>query len=531
VTRYNVTCSTTVDTLSASTVSRIEGFATRVRFEQNQTLLEVLASCMDDGPIIDLIDSWMDSELQQYELQTVNNHLRYLKMLVLFHRDHIDSPDVPDTVVEYLVDLVTDTQSTTTRTSTTLNMLKLEDPFALARIRDKVVDGLLREQVEYINPYILQIQPGSTTASSQKVDGSHIEFGIRLRNWIELAMRFTNIPCRVQCSRELQMPETDNVDRVYVAKLVLRDGQYCRLINQDKTATSHQPLLLPLGRLLSAYLHVYISYCRPVTLDHPFVFCTRRGKKWLRPSRDLKLYLATTLGIPVHEVDPTGRFIHGSRAIMMAMFAIGVSFDQQKMHGFARLMRHSSTTNERFYSMWQHRALSNQSIDVFATLMQLDFQSTTLPHVAYVPVCLMEPPARVVSLLLSGLHSEMSSLNIKPCYGTRSIGTQTGDIPQEDGNQTDVQEVNVADTIPACQTCGLFVLELHGPFGSARRKKYFGRYYLACVSCHRTDEGRFSLHRCLWFPLGHRPIQKSKSNQPRNMSEIRAFIASKTTEV
>jgi hypothetical protein len=325
------------------------------------------------------------------------------------------------------------------------------------------------------------------------------------------------------------MPEVDGVDRAYVTKLVLREGQYCRLINQDKTAASHQPLLLPLGRLLSAYLHVYISYCRPVALDHPFVFCTRRGKKWLRPSRDLKLYLERTLGIPVHAVDPTGRFIHGSRSIMMALFAIGVAFDQQKMHGFARLMRHSSTTNERFYSMWQHRALSNQSIDVFATLMHLDFQSTTLPHTAYAPVCLKEPPASIVSLLLSGLHSEMSSRNIQPCYGTRSIGTQTGDLAEDDGAPSDRHEVNAADTRPACPTCGHFVLELYGPFGSARRKKYFGRYYLACLTCHRTEEGRFSLQRCLWYPLGYQPMQKSKSNQPRNMSEIRAFIGGKTS--
>ena len=101
------------------------------------------------------------------------------------------------------------------------------------------------------------------------------------------------------------------------------------------------------------------------------MFCTRRGAQWSRPSRDLNKYMHDTLAINVHDIDPTGRFIHGSRAIMMAVFAIGVGFDHQKMHGFARLLRHSSTTNERFYSIWQQRVLSNQSIDVFAQLTGL----------------------------------------------------------------------------------------------------------------------------------------------------------------
>ena len=528
LTRYNVACTTQTERLSPSTITRIDGFAARLRFDNDQTLLDVLA-LSDDGCIIDLLDAWLDSEVQQYELQTINNHLRYLRILVLFHQDHIDTPTVQDTVVEYIVDLVTDTQKTTTRTSTTLNILKLEDPFALARIRDKVVNGLLRDQVEYINPYLLRtLRTMSRTAS---MTPAHLDFGVRLRNWIELAMRFTNVPCRIQCSRELQMSSLDTEgDLAYVTKLVLREGQYCRLINQDKTASTHQPLLIPLGRLLSAYLHIYLKYFRPDTRDHTFVFCTRRGNKWRRPSRDLKEYLETTLAIPIHRVDPTGRFVHGSRAIMMAVFAIGVAFDQQKMHGFARLMRHSSTTNERFYSMWQQRALSNQSIDVFAQLMNLDFQGVTIPHAAYQPVALMEPPALIMTYFLDGLHSEVSSHNVQPCYGTRSIGTQTGNGPDLDESHgaCDRLDVDIAETIPPCTTCGRFVLELYGPFGSARRKKYFGRYYLACSTCHRNPEGRFMLHRCLWFPLGHTPMQKTNSNIPRNLQEIRTFIASRS---
>jgi len=511
--RYNPSRSTAVEKLSQSTIDRIIAFSESVVFENAQTLLQILALA-DDGVIMDLIDGWVDTELQMYEMQTVNNHVRYLKVLLLCQRDHIDLPCVDDVVIEYIVDLVVDTQATTTRASTTLNMLKLEDPFALAAIRDAVVNALLKEQVEYIHPYLLQHVLPSRHA------GAHVEFGIRLRNWLELVIRFTNIPCRIQCSRELQV--VDPTAMQYVSKLVLRDGQYCRLINQDKTSSTHQPLLIPLGRSISSYLYLYMTYCRPST-DHAFVFCTRRGTKWSRPSRDLKRYMEDVLHIPVHEVDPTGRFIHGSRSIMMAVFAIGVDFDQQKMHGFARLMRHSSTTNERFYSMWQQRALSNQSIDVFSALMGLDFDSVSLTPAEYKPVRLRDVPPRMLSVFMMEFGTQITQSNVVPCYGTKSIGTQTG-AEETVSPETALQEIDISDTQPCCRMCGLFSLELYGPFGSMRRKRYVGRYYLACSACHRNEDGRFNLPMCLWYPLGYTPVQKSHSSKPRNISQIHRFV-------
>jgi hypothetical protein len=506
--RYNPSRETVAEHLAPSTVSRIEAFHRTLRFEENQTLEQII-SLVDDGVIVELIDNWLDHQVELHSMQTVNNHVRHLKVLLMFLQEQIDSPDVKDYILEYIIDLVADTQTTTTRATTTLNMLKLEDPFALAAIRDLVVNALLKEQVEYIHPYMM---------SSIGTD-KHVDFGIRLRNWLELAIRFTNIPCRIQCTRELQMPDVTN--STYVAKLIAREGQLCRMVNNDKNSSSHQPLLLPLGRSLSVYLFFYMTHCRPDS-DHSFVFCTRRGTKWTRPSRDLKRYIEGTLEIPVHEIDPTGRFIHGSRAVMMAVFALGVHFDQQKMHGFARLMRHSSTTNERFYSMWQNRALSNQAIDVFSNVMGLDFTSETQTPAMYQPVRLREVPPQMMSVF----QQEFSpTSNIVPCYGTRSIGTQTGDErPAE--IESVLQEINVSDTQPRCVSCGLFTLELYGPFGSMRRKRYVGRYYLACNTCHRNEDGRFVLHKCLWYPIGYVPIQKSQSSRPRNMLDIQTYIES-----
>ena len=501
-TRYNTTRDSAAECFAPATVARVVAFRRALLFEGGRTLDQVL-SLVDDGVITETLDEWVDAELQLHSTQTVNNHVRYL-LLVL--RYLADTTVINALVVEYVADLVGETQSAATRGSTTLNMLKMEDPFALARIRDTVVNALLQEQVDYIDPYIAT-HLFDTPTHSEEV----LVFGVRLRNWLELAIRLTNIPCRIQCTRELRTVEHTGLD--YVSKLVLRDGQYCRLINQDKSATSHQPLFLPLGANLSAYLHIYLAYGRPPT-DHTYVFCTKKGAKWARPSRDLKIYLESVLGLDVHAIDPTGRFIHGSRALMMAVFAIGVHFDQQKMHGFARLLRHSSTTNERFYSMWQQRALSTQAIAAFADVFELP---VTRAHVPMTCVQLRTIPRAIAARI----DAQLQTPTVRPYWSTCSIGTQTGDMECSQGTQ---HELDVAATPPACVCCGQFSLQVFGPFGSMRRRKYAGRYYLACP-CQRNTDGRFDTKHCLWYPLGYTPLQKSQSSIPRNMDEIKQYIA------
>ena len=512
--RYNTT-RLAVEQLGDSTIARIEAFSVSLRFENDQTLTQVLE--MEECFLLDSIDVYVDADLETNSSQTTNNHLRYLKILLLFYNDHLDMSNVEDTVIEYITDLVADTQAATTRANTTLNMLKLEDPFALAQLRDELVNALLKEQVEHIHPYILNV-----ILNEELPTAKHVDFGVRLRNWLELAIRYTNIPCRIQCTRELKLE--NDLCQNYVCKLVLRENMFCRMINQDKVGSSHQPLLIPLGSMLSAYLHFYITRCRPDTADHGFVFCTRRGAKWIRPSQDLKIYIDTILGIPVHSLDPSGRFIHASRAIMMGVFAIGVEFDQQKMHGFARLLRHSSTTNEKYYSMWQHRALSNQAIDVFSDLMGIRDHATS-PS-GYIPVKLRDVPARMMHSFLREFGTSVTKMNVVPCYGTRSIGTQTIS-PSAACDVTDsntITEIELAETQPKCSVCGKFSLDVYGPFGAIRRKRYFGRYFLACA-CFLNGDGRFDLKKCLWYPLGCTPLQKSKSSRPRNMTEIQNFIA------
>jgi hypothetical protein len=523
--RYNPSRRTVSEALSASTVDRVVRFRDSMSFQvadDNVCTVDELITIDDEEKLIDLVDNWVDTEVRKYELQTVNNHVRYLHFLLQYFQQ-CGTENAPHLVeiVDYVCELVHNTQILTSRHTTTISVLKLEDPYSLVRVRDVVVNALLKEQVEYIDPFI--------TSYIQSANSTIETFGLRLRNWIELSIRFTNIPCRIQCTRELCMPSQDG--HSYVSKLVEREGQYCRLINQDKTKHSHQPLLLPIGSIISTYLSFYINECRPVANpDHNFVFVTKKGAKWRKPSKDLKMYLEDVLQVPVQTIDPTGRFVHSSRSIGMAAFAIGVQFDQSKMHGFARLMRHSSTTNEQFYSMWQQRHFSNLAVDTFVVAMGLDVSvssSTKSPDV-YRFVQLKRPPPIINRYCQQRMIDTFTAKNvIVPIYSTRSIGTQTGggDSIIDDSHKCN-NTIDVADTVPSCTSCGEMSLCVQGPFGSKRRKKYFGRYFLACTKCHkdRNDVSRFHLPSCLWYPLGYTPLQTTNSSRPRNMAEINQFI-------
>ena len=513
---YNPRKTVVKERLSESTVRRI------IQFEQVNSLgcpiSELLQSTNDEDTILNTIDLWIDGEMSKYEVQTVNNHVRYLSFLILFYTETYPVKD-SDNIIQYMNDIVHNVQLLTSKSASTLNVLKIEDPYALSAIRDRVVNALRIDQVEHIDPYIISV----INRGEQNVEDMYA-FGTRLRNWLELAIRFTNIPCRIQCTQDLRNTTYESYD--YVAKLICRsDNQYHRLINMDKTgSTTHQPISIPLGRTLSTYLYYYVTYFRPGDTD--YVFVTKNGSKWTKASRDLKTYLNNVLHIPVDEIDPTGRFIHASRSIMMAAFAIHVDFNTNRMHEFARLMRHSSTTSEHYYSIWQQKYASENAIHTFSRVFEVDIHTehTVLSTTKTSPVGLAMPSSIIRHHYLCQSCDDDNRYNK---YETRSVGTQTNDTMENVVSfEQKNKEIDIATTIPSCPSCKELTLDVYGPFGSKRRKWYYGRYYLACTKCHRDplDHTRFRLTECLWYPLGYTPKQKSKSTKPRNLEQIYEYI-------
>jgi hypothetical protein len=518
---YNPGKKSVKEKLSDSTIQRIVQFKNTMTFGDNKYDILGLLTENDEDMTLEMIDNWIDSDIRKYELQTVNNHVRYVNFVISYYAETRVDIQLNENIIHYVQELVHSTQLLTSRNTSTINLLKLEDPYALSTIRDLIVNGLLKEQVDYIDPYIIRY------INSPNPDSCKYDFGTRFRNWIELAIRFTNIPCRIQCTRDMRLPVHSSY--TYVSKLVRKNGQFHRLINQDKTRTSHQPLSLPLDSTLSVYLSMYIDHFRPCDTDSDYVFLTKKGAKWNRPSRDLKKYIECVLQIPIDEIDPTGRFIHASRSIMMASFAIRVAFDHNRMHEFARLMRHSSTTNEQYYSIWQQKHASDRAIDTFSTVFNLDMNTYTPPPIPEKARVALRLPGSIIRHYCHHQENDNSD-HVVPHYATRSIGTQTNSDTSSDPvvsiSSSDLNEVDIAGTIPSCLSCKSMSLCVYGPFGAKRRKKYYGRYYLACHNCHKdpSDTTRFHLPSCLWYPIGYTPLQKSQSAKPRNMETICAYI-------
>jgi hypothetical protein len=496
--------------LSASTIDRVVAFSEVARF--GELRFDELPFEDIDG-FAEVIHAWLDVEFVSFEKQTVNNHLRYLRYLVM----HRLGPGESD-ILNGLDDLVANVQRATTHQHVTTSVLNMYDPYSLAIIRDQVVAALQIKQRDVIDPFIVRHLQYKDTDTVHLVNFGALE----LRCWLEISMRFCNVPMRVQCSRELVEGVAIST---YVAKLVARDGQYCRLISQDKIADAHQPILLPLGRLLSSYLAFYLTFCRH-TSGNPYVFQSKRGNKWRHISRDLKRYL-TQINVPAEQIDPSGRFIHASRAIGIAAYAIQIDFDRYKLHGFATLLRHSSATSERFYSLWTHDMIVSRSIRHFSDAMGLDCGQPATAAKGYIALRLHDPPRILQLHLETVLVATVERYNAPTNYGVCSTGTQTEStqtdhVHIEQGNA--LLEFTPTSTVPNCEGCTI-PLQVYGPYGGQRRKRYFGRYFLACANCYLSPgSDRFQLHRCRWFPLGITPLTKSNSARPRNLPEIEAFI-------
>ena len=166
--------------------------------------------------------------------------------------------------------------------------------------------------------------------------------------------------------------------------------------------------------------------------------------------------------------------------------------------------------------MWQQRALANQAIDVSASLIQPDFRNTYTSPDADQSVHLQEAPPTLRVLCVQGLDTNRSQYNVVPYYSTRSIGIHTG-RGETPSIAQDRRELELAETIPSCEGCGLFMLVLHGPFGSVRWKK-------STPVLNRLP----SSSQVVLRNLGESPVRlyERRSSLPKRVSQTRSTMSS-----
>lgn len=463
----------------------------------------------------DNVDDWLDG-LYTSTIQplTITNRLRYLLWYAKFQLSNgSTTPDIP----EWLEAAVSSSQTTSTKSANDLVCIALLDPYSLVRIRDSVVTKLRERQRSVIDPFIQQYLRGD-----QGLD--LVSFGIdELRCWIELAMRFVSVPMRMQCSINLVEPGVDSSE--YVAKLVYKPtiGQYTRIIFQDKNGNTRQPTEVPLGRTITYYLGFYRIHCRPVQSAET-VFQNRQGGKWTRASRDVKEYLRAKLSIEPDTIEPSGRFVHGTRHIGLATYALAVDFDSERMRNMAFLMRHTVAVSEKYYSIWLERSRNAKATQEFSEAMQLNqTQHEPDSDAKYVPTTLCEAPKLLKYSIGRDILSEHDGrISVESPFETRDASTQTGHMESAD-TLIITNSISDSTTLPVCKTC-MSTYSVLGPLGQTRHRM-FGRYFAQCTGCH----GRRPHRHTVWYDEGYKPAIKSISQKPRNASAISSMSCWKTS--
>lgn len=450
-----------------------------------------------DAAINEYIDT---SVVARITYKSINNNLRW--MLDFAEWD-------PNTLPECLKLLKKHVKHTQRAASQELYddiLIKMMDPYELVHLRNNIVIKMRHVQRTIIDPMIKSVLLG-------KQNEDLVQFGFDMMcPFLDLLMRFVNVPQRMQVTINLEMPDSSSKD--YVSKLVVDDNMtMSRIVYKDKVHSSHQPIKIPLGRCISLYMHFYIKYCRPKSTTS-FVFLTPKGKKWSRASRDVKKFLENKLDIPVEKLDPSKRFVHASRTISIACYSSQVDFDINKVRAFASLCRHSSAVCEQYYSIWEREHTNRRGVQFFTQTMP----EHDRPEIAYIKSTnlvemLPAPPA-----LSHRFKSKHPKLPDNEYWCMKSVGCQTFHSDEE---QPTIEKMT--SEVPKCTACNQNV-SLLGPYGTKKNKNWFGKYFLSCIHCY-PDKRPHSAST--FFPLGVKPDHmESISTTPRNIQEINKFIQS-----
>lgn len=457
----------------------------------------------DHSGVCESVDQWIDEQVKSGSVQLVTtvNHIRHLR----WHAMYLYSSGRTDgAVLEFLQDTIQSLQAHAHKSTSDQHCIAMLDPYQMSALRDRIMVGLQRQQTEVLHPFMARACQNHGAERDQC-----IAFGLQLRCWLDLALRFAAVPLRMQCTIHLLEPSAPQDH--FVSKLAYRHESYVRIVYRDKSAHAHAPAEVPMGRTISAYLTFYRRYCRAAP-QAAHTFQTKHGHVWKRASHDVKEYTRTALGIDPDEIEPSGRFVHGSRHMGLATYALAVNFDSERLRELAHLMRHSVAVSEKYYSVWTDRKRNERASAHFAATMGIE--ASEAPAV-YKPLVLRTPPPTILQPMLQALWQEMHPhLNPQSTFGMRDASTQTGDVAAPMASW-----VTDSCTLPQCSTCRTTFVVL-GPLGQRRHPK-FGHYFAQCLQC---DGRRPNSKNTVWYDLGYMPRQLSQSHRPRNQKAINDHI-------
>ena len=490
--------------MADSTKSNILNDIETVKRQQPELLL--LAG--DPSEFSEVLDSYIDRFFFQTMVKRVRSVRWYVRYLVN------TDPSVHLETLEDLDTTVKDLQSVCTIDIANRGILAVTDPYDLGRITNEVVRALARYRKVTVDPFLEDFfrRDEDQQQRARPDRDALVAFGMGLRCFIELGIRFTNVPMRIQCTRHLEMWDSAPPGRTgggggdsYVSKLVLHGGHFARNVLHDKTGRTTQAVTIPMCEHLSGYLLFYAVHCRPDP-GSPWVFQARRGGPWTSASADLKLFLAG-LDVDCGQICSNGRFVHGSRHLSLAVFSILSNYDLTSIRNYAILMRHSLATVEHVYSPWLKLQQSKLAAEDVFRLRGLEapgtrrrvFQAENLPT-----------PSNAIRLGFRKMFEAAFGSTYQPeqgPFGFTSAGTQTEDVHDPVLSTTPVPPAT-------CGPCGGTRTVLHGPVANTKKRKRFGCYYRKCPDCRQE----------YFYDLAYSPGEgeASVSYTPRNLAAVLA---------
>ncbi len=207
--------------------------------EQKVSVEQLMVKLKEEGWWSDekLYDSWsfeeMIDHLEEYWFQdsskTLGNQLRlvFWYTLYMFCIHEL----ITDSVVHFVHRRSSKYFIKATKITQGSLGVQIMDPYQMVELRHRILLGLQKQQVEVLNPFIKQF----LEERSPKMP--LIEFGTKLRCWLDLMIRFINIPMRIQATKELHLGfpfrQTDASEH-HVARLLYENGIFTRLFMFDK---------------------------------------------------------------------------------------------------------------------------------------------------------------------------------------------------------------------------------------------------------------------------------------------------------
>lgn len=464
-----------------------------------------------DNPFVfsECIDDFIDEQSLKVEYSTITQRLRYLRWYLLY-RCSVES-DFDSNMIDDIDQTIEDMQSVSTNNITNKSLINIYDPYRLAKLGNDVVALLCDIQYNTIDPFIVRFFTDRKSITSEDLK----RFGnIHLKCWLELLIRFTNVPLRIQGTTGLVMPDYKGMD--YISKLSIGTHRIYRIVNRDKLGDYKQIVRIPLDEISSGYMMFYITYCRPDPTSK-FVFQSQKGNIWKKASNDLKSYLSQ-YNIKCDDLYPNGRFIHFTRNIGIAIYSIMCDFDIQKIRNYCTLIRNQLINMEHIYSPWLKVEQSHHACRELMKVRDTKhlFEIHNIPKIEIKHIDIPRHIVRKGFITLFQNHCN-ENINTTSIVRTKDVSTSTRDISRHhDINNNEIQDHNME--VETCRTCSSSYSIL-GPV-ALQRHKHFGKYFTQCIKCN----GKYICQESCIFALGVKPNQNSISYKPRNIDEIQKYI-------